>query len=258
MKIHVEKSCYAFVRMLLKKESWFRQMTDKKDYDLLLLTGTKAEEASDKLSDIDIFLVCKKKTQVKYHLKPVYTYDFKGKLFELSVVSTEKLYNDQFNKRNIHWWYYASVLISFSSNVQKAFRRASTLTNDELLDRLWTNFVYFKINTFDIKKQIQRNEIISVRLLFNENIKLVMDSLLIHNGKFPSWKQFGRALKQIDSDLYDSILNLQEADNFQELCSNNEKLEEYFLEILKKHNFSEQELEHWEGCNLTRITFQYS
>lgn len=55
----VIKTCKDFVEKVLKKENWFRQLTDNKDYDLLLLTGTATEQAKDKFSDIDIFLVCK-------------------------------------------------------------------------------------------------------------------------------------------------------------------------------------------------------
>jgi len=40
----VIKTCRDFVGKVLKKEDWFRQLTDNKDYDLLLLTGTAVEQ----------------------------------------------------------------------------------------------------------------------------------------------------------------------------------------------------------------------
>ena len=40
----VIKTCRDFVEKVLKKEDWFRQLTDNKDYDLLLLTGTAVEQ----------------------------------------------------------------------------------------------------------------------------------------------------------------------------------------------------------------------
>ena len=49
----VIKTCRDFVEKVLKKEDWFRQLTDNKDYDLLLLTGTAVEQAKDKLSDME-------------------------------------------------------------------------------------------------------------------------------------------------------------------------------------------------------------
>ena len=48
----VSKTCRDFVEKVFKKEDWFRQLTDNKDYDLLLLTGTAVEQAKDKFSDI--------------------------------------------------------------------------------------------------------------------------------------------------------------------------------------------------------------
>ncbi len=70
--------CKSFVEEVLEKEQWFQQMVDVGDCDLLLLTGTAAEQTNDALSDIDIFLVCKYETQIKHSLKPVHIYNYKG------------------------------------------------------------------------------------------------------------------------------------------------------------------------------------
>ncbi len=65
------KICENFVEGVLRKEDWFQQLTNNKDYDLLLLTGTAVDQEKDTLSDIDLFLVCKYEVQIKHSLKPV-------------------------------------------------------------------------------------------------------------------------------------------------------------------------------------------
>lgn len=257
MSTKIIEICRNFVEEILDKEDWFRQLVNNKACDLLLLTGTAVEQTKDDFSDIDIFLVCKYDAQTKYSLKPAQIYNYRGETFEVSILSTEKLFNDRYNKENIHWWHHTYIIKSYNKDAKEALSQASCLTKKELLDRLWTNFVYFEINTTDIEKQIKRKEPLSVRLLFNENIKFVIDSELICKGDFPSWKQFGRALQQINRDFYDEILLAQNFNNFDELQDYNTKLRLHLIGILKDSGFSMKEINNWEKCNLKRITFQY-
>ncbi|OHA21965.1 MAG: hypothetical protein A3C72_01040 [Candidatus Taylorbacteria bacterium RIFCSPHIGHO2_02_FULL_43_32b] len=257
MNKNVIKICKSFIKEILEKEDWFRQLVNDKACDLLLLTGTATEQTKDVFSDIDIFLVCKYDAQVKYSLKPVQIYKHKGEVFEISILSTEKLFNDKYHKESIHWWHHTYIIKSYNKEAVKALSRASRLTKKEFLDRLWTNFVYFKINTADIEKQIKRKEPLSVKLLFNENIKLVIDSELVCNGEFPSWKQFGRVLQRIDKNLYGKILEVQNFNDFKELWDNNTQLQSHIIKILKDNGFPIDEINNWENCNLERITFQY-
>ncbi len=213
----VIKICEDFIEEVLNNEYWFCQLNKNKDYDLLLLTGTFVEETKDKFSDVDIFLICKNEIQTKYSLKPVYIFNYKKNIFEISLLSTEKLFNDQLNKENIHWWHHTHVIKSYNKKAENALFKASSLSDKELLDRLWTNFVYFEINTIDIEKQIKRKEPFSVRLLFNENIKIVVDSELICKKEFPSWKQSGKALQRINEKLYKQILQSQNPKSNEEL-----------------------------------------
>lgn len=175
----------------------------------------------------------------------------------MSILSTEKLFNDQCCKQNIHWWHHTDIIKSYNKEAVKALSRASCLSKKEFLDRLWTNFVYFEINTADIEKQIKRQEFLSVKLLFNENIKLVIDSKLVSKGEFPSWKQFGRVLQQIDKNLYNEILEVQNFNDLKELWDNNSKLQLHLIKILKDSGFLVDEINNWENCNLERLTFQY-
>lgn len=251
------KTCKDFILNVLKMEDWFYRMINNNDCDLLLLTGTTVEKSKDKLSDIDIFLVCKYEVQIKYFLSPVYIFNHGGKIFEISILSTEKLFLDRYNKDNIHWWHHSYIIESFNKEAEKALSQASSLTKKEFLDRLWTNFVYFKINTADIEKQIKRKELISVRLLFNENIKLIMDSELTCKKEFPSLKQLGRVLQQENQNLYNEILYIQKTTNFENLLAYNNKLQLYIIKLLQNNGFSDEEINNWEKYNLKKITFQY-
>lgn len=257
MKASILKVCNNFVSQVLEKEKWFEKMVAAGDCDLILLCGTAVKKTKDVFSDIDIFLICKRNKQIKYHLKPVRLYNFKGEIFEISVLSTEKIYNDIYNKEDIHWWRGAQVIRNYNNDVKKALIKASLLTKREITDRLWTNFVNFEINFSDIKKQIRRAEFLSVKLLFNENIKLFIDSRLTDNGEFPSCKQLGNTLKKIDKKSYDKILCAQKINNSQEIIKFNNALRQYLVVILKKYGFSVKEISNWETYNLDKITFQY-
>ncbi len=246
-----------FVNEVLGKELWFKNMLHNKDCDLLLLTGTALEQSKDKLSDIDLFLICKYEAQIKYSMQPLRFYQYRGEVFELSVLATEKLYNDVTNKENVYWWYNTYIIKNYNRKVAKILRQASRLTNKEFLDRLWTNFVYFEMNTDNINKQIKRNESLSVKLLFNENIKLLMDSILSTQNKFPVTKHFGNALRQVDKKLYGKIIVALEINNLRQLQSCNKRLRSRMIAVLKNNGFTTKEIKNWESCNLKRITFQY-
>jgi hypothetical protein len=91
----------------------------------------------------------------------------------------------------------------------------------------------------------------------NENIKLVIDSELTCKSEFPSWKQSGRVLKNINNDLYNKILQFQNFNDFKKLRIYNIQLKQRIISILKNNGFSEHEINDWENCNLEKITFQY-
>lgn len=257
MRANVIELCQNFIKETLEQEDWFSQLIRDKACDLLLLTGTALEQVADKFSDIDIFLICKYEAQIKHSLKPVYTYKYGENLIEISMLTTEKLLGDRYNKENIHWWHHADIVKIYNKELEQALYQASNLTKKEYLDRLWTNFVYFEINSVDIDKQIKRKELLSARLLFNENIKLAIDSELTCKSEFPSWKQSGRVLKNINNDLYNKILQFQNFNDFKKLRVYNIKLKQHIVSILKNNGFSEHEINDWENCNLEKITFQY-
>lgn len=257
MNTSVIKICRSFVEEVLEKEEWFRQLVRDKACDLLLLTGTATSNVKDSFSDIDMFLVCKYKAQINYSLKPVRLYNYRGEQIELSAVSTEKLFNDQYNKENLYWWHKTHIIKSYNEKAKKALPKASALSKKEFLDRLWTDFVRFEINSFDIKKQIKRNEPMSVDLLFNENIKLVADSTLVNHGEFPQYKWFGGILKLKSQKLYKEIIQAQHIKDFTEIERHNVKFRRSIVNTLKRNGFTEAEINNWENCNLERITFQY-
>ena len=251
------KICREFLEEILEKESWFFSMTSNNSCDLLLLAGTAKIGSRDSLSYIDIFLVCRNKVQIQYSLTPVTVYSYKGETIELSIVSTEKLFNDQYNKENIFWWDKTCVIKSYSEGARNALRKASSLSRKEFLDRLWTNFVYFEINSFNIDKQIKRNDSLSVKIFFNENIRFVVDSILVNYGEFPSLKWFGSTLKKRDKNMYENIIKAQQIKSPEGIKKFNAKLRLSIVDVLKQNNFTEEEINNWESCNLKRITFQY-
>jgi len=255
MDKQIIKICNKFVRDVLKKESWYIQLVKEKSCDLVIFKESAVKR--DNLSDIDIFLICKYKAQIKHSLKPIRTYNYKGNMFEVSILSTEKLFNSQYNKEDIHWWNPSYIIISYNKLAKKALYRASHLTKKEFLDRLWTNFVYFEINSQDIEKQIIRKDPFSVKLLFNENIKLVIDSEFICKEKFPSWKQTGSVLKKVDKEFYKEIIRMQNLNNIKELQNYNRKLRFRIISILRIKGFSDEEINNWDKHNLERVTFQY-
>jgi len=246
-----------FILEVLEKESWFKKMIRDKACDLLLLTGTTANKMEDRFSDLDLFIVSPYRAQIKHKLEPVRVYKFEGKNIELSAVSTEKLFNDQRNKENLYWWHDIRVIKSYNKDAEGAIRKASTLSKREFLDRLWTNLVRFEINSLDITKQIRREEQFSIRLLFNENIKLVADTMLVYKRKFPQLKWFGGVLRRENPELYRKLILVQRAKGIQRIIQYNRELKIILTKILKNSGFTDDEINNWDKCNLARIIFQY-
>lgn len=129
--VKIEKSiglCKDFVENILKKTEGFTHLFEDGACDLLLLAGTTVERSKDNLSDVDIFLICKYEAQIKYSLKPVQIFNYKGEIFEVSVLSTEKIFNGRYNKDDIHWWHHTYIIESYSEKAEKALSQASVLS----------------------------------------------------------------------------------------------------------------------------------
>lgn len=250
--------CGEFIREKLNSEKWFRKLVKAHDCDLLLLTGSAAKNNNDIFSDIDIFLVCRNEAQKKHSLKPVYKYAYCNLVIEISVVSTEKLFNDRSNKDNFYWWRGSHIIKSYNRKVEAAFLEASSLSKKDFLDRLWTDFVRFEINSLDIDKLLKRKELLGTGMLFNENIKLFIDAVLVQSNEYPQYKWFGGVLKRKNKRLYNTILSAQKnISDIKKIKKYNGILKLGFVKILKSNNFSQKEINNWESCNLQKITFQY-
>lgn len=104
---------------------------------------------------------------------------------------------------------------------------------------------------------MKRGESVSVCVMFNENIKLVIDSELVRVGEFPSWKQLGRTLQKINNNLYEEVIEIQKSGDYVAIKTSNKKLEQHLIQTLRSNGFTEEEINHWENCNLGRIIFQY-
>lgn len=246
-----------FIREILEKESWFSTIKKNKNIDFIVLTGSRVLKNSDKYSDIDLFLICSRKNQIKYSLKPMYEYFFNGIKIEISLVSREKLINDTYNKDNLYWWYNCKFIKSYNKNVLRYFNEASTIKKDELKDRLWTNWVRFEINTDSILKLIKRKDPLGIRILINENIKLIIDSVLADNHIFVHYKWQGWNIKKIDKSLYQYLQKINNLSNIKEIMKCNYRLRRRLFYLLKKYKFKNNELNKWSKHNLNRLTFQY-
>jgi len=255
--MNILKFCEDFLENVLKNESWFKKMLKFKDCDLLILTGSIIKSLSDKNSDIDIFLVCSQKNQIKYSLKPIYLYKYEGRYIEISMVSTEKLINDQYNKDNIFWWHRSLIIKCFNKKIKKIFIKASTMSHKDFLDRIWTNFIRYNIYSHDIDKLFLREEYVGLNILINENIKLLIDTFLSFKNCFYQYKWFGKKIKDLNPLLYKEIQKINRVKNIKKLVKLNNSLRNYFIKILRENGFSDNEIKNWSEYNLNRITFQY-
>lgn len=250
--------CKEFIREKLNTEKWFQKLIKDRDCDLLLLTGSAAKNGNDIFSDIDIFLICRNKAQKKHSLRPVYQYTYRNLVIEISLVSTEKLFNDRSNKDNIYWWRGSCIIKSYNKKAEAAFLEASSLSKKDFLDRLWTDFVRFEINNLDIDKLLKRKELLSIRILLHENIKLLIDAVLVQSNEYPQYKWFGGVLRCKNKKLYNTVLSAQKSiSDLLKIKKYNSILRLEFVKILKSNNFSQKEINNWESYNLQRITFQY-
>lgn len=246
-----------FIKEILEKEKWFAEIKGKNSIDSILLTGSTITKDNDKYSDFDLFLVCNRNNQKKYSLKPIYKYSFCGNKIEISLVSSEKIINDSYNKKNLFWWHNCRIIQSYSKDFLHSFKKASTITKKELRDRLWTNWVSFKINTDSILSLKKRKELVGMAILFSENIKIFIDSFLAINNIFIHYKWQGWNIKKIDKALYYDLLKMNNLLKTKDIIENNFILEKKLYLILIKYGFRKNILNNWPNCNLTWLTFQY-
>lgn len=246
-----------FVRELLEKEFWFSVIKKNNDVDLIILAGSTITGNNDKYSDFDLFLICSRENQIKYSLKPIYEYLFHKIRVEVSIVSREKLINDRYNKDNLYWWYNCKIIKGYNKNLLRYFNEASTINKEELRDRLWTKWVRFEINTGSILTLVKREEPLGAIILFSENIKLVVDSVLTINHVFVHYKQQGLSIKNIDGLLYQDLQKMNNLASTKELIKCNYLLRKRLFLLFKKYGFKNNELNNWSNYHLSWLTFQY-
>jgi len=246
-----------FIKEILEKEKWFAEIKGRNSIDAILLTGSTITKDNDKYSDFDLFLVCNRNNQKKYSLKPIYKYSFCGNKIEISLVSSEKIINDSYNKKNLFWWYNCRIVQSYSKDFLHSFKKASTITKKELRDRLWTNWVSFKINTDSILSLKKRKELLGMIILFSKNVKIFIDSFLTINNIFIHYKWQAQNIKKIDKVLYYNLLKMNNLLKTKDIIENNCILEKKLYLILIKYGFRKYILDNWPNCNLTWLTFQY-
>ena len=249
--------CFAnnFIAEVLQYESYFRAVKENKGWDLIILGGSNVRGFNDYISDLDLFLVVPATSQLEFNLLPVNDYKYKGIGVDVSMIATEKVIRDMDNKMNYSWWMSSIILYYRNKTLKNNFLKASSLSQPEFLEIIWTNFVIYEINTSKIYQSLQRNDLVSSHACFNENIESLIMTILADEGVFCHNKWYGHNLKKINPDLYKKILTFYKVDSL-DIEIKNQQMKEYFIQILKKAGFSETEISNYEKCNLSKLLFQ--
>lgn len=244
-----------FISEILSYEAYFKEISDKKGWDLIILSGSNVRGFNDRISDLDLFLISSAACQIEHKLSPVNNYIFKGAEFDVSMIATEKIIRDAYNKMNYNWWVDSIIIYYRNKYIKDKFIKAASLKHSEFLEIIWTQFVIYEINTFKIGQSLQRNDLVSAYACWNENIEALISTVLASEGVYCHNKWYGRNLKKLNLELYKKILTFYQADYLQ-IQEYNKEMKEYFVTILKKAGFQESEISNCEKCNLSKLLFQ--
>jgi len=247
-----------FVKFILEDDAFFSRIIGNKGIDFIALTGSVSVGDNDEQSDFDLFLILSRDNQRKFKLRPIYEFQFENVKIEISVVSREKLIKGTTNKKDLYWWYNCKIIKTYNKEVMKYFKKASIISKDELRDRLWTNWVSFEINRNSIDSLIKRNELLGISILFNDNVKLVVDSFLTVKKIFIHSKWQGQSIKKTNKLLYDDLLRMNNQIDENTVLKYNSILRNYLFSLLEKFGFKKEELDNWSTGNLDWLIFQYS
>lgn len=245
-----------FVAEVLRREPWFAALDgDPPEWDLLLLTGSITRGLSDRLSDLDLFLVLPRSIERRRNLAPVHLYQFEGSTIEISKVSTEKLLNDACDKDGLYLWHRAVPIASRSPTAEAALRLAAQIEPEELRDRLWTCYALYEIYSDHLEKLDARGEPLSFSICLAENIKLLTNAVLSAHGRFPEYKWSGRELLVAAPLVWQELVDLAAERERASALVKNRALRRHFIALLERH-FTGEELRAWDSCNLHRLRFQ--
>lgn len=259
--MHIEKLvdlATNFVGEVLHNEEYFRNVQCVLGWDLVLLGGSCLRGFSDEISDLDIFLVTSSANQRRFGLTPVHNYQYAGVNIDVSMIATEKVVRDADNKAHYNWWNGFVVLFSDNDSVKKKFEQASTFQYEDFLDKAWTAFVVYEINSYNIKQCKVRGDFLSAYTCLAQNVQELIEVVLADAGIYCHNKWYGRNLKKISAALHDLILNLYCVDkgDVDGILQKNLEMKSIFIEILSRHGFRDEEIANCEKCNLDRLLFQ--
>jgi predicted nucleotidyltransferase len=245
----------AFVAEVLIKETFYQKLEMECAVDLILLAGSAVRGASDAISDVDIFLVTDKRSQRRLGLVPVRHYEFRSVRFEVSMFASEKVFRDAANKANFEWWMGSRIIRCGNRALRGAFEEAASFSREDLLDRLWTNYVIYMINTSKLEQCRLRNDPISSYACYHESVQGLVHTLLAKEGRFSHNKWYGENLRAVSGEKYQFVLGLYEAKG-SEIFERNVEIGKCFVAMLHDAGFPESEIADFEHCNLHRILFQ--
>ncbi|MFT4304572.1 MAG: hypothetical protein ACMXX8_00635 [Candidatus Woesearchaeota archaeon] len=245
-----------FVKNILKKESWFVQLEQNSDFDLLVLTGSVVQGGKDKLSDLDFFLLTTLENQKKYELKPVYEYEYKGVHVEISNVTTEKLLSDQHTKNHIYWWKDSVIILGDTKKYDPILNKAGSYSEIEKKEKLWSLMALFEMNIIDLERIIERNDEISFELNYWDCIKIFSEYMLLLKDIYKRFKWYGKLMKDHYPKIYQEMQKINKETDFEYRLSCLKNLRIHLQSGLIENGFSKEEVKDWHNNNLTLLLVQ--
>lgn len=236
------------------------EMMNAGKIDLAIFTGSFVKGNSFVNSDIDLFLVVPLKVQTEFSLKPEYTFNFTfdGNVHpvEISFVTTEKLLSDQYSKSFMFWWDNSIEVYSRDRKFSDALQNASEMKDEDLKDKLWTANFLFKLGMYDIEKNSKRfsEGNITSNIVYYDCLKNFVDFYLLTKRVVTRFSSFEQELVKLEPDFFLNSEHL--ADTFHNKKVVLGKCNEIIDSLLLQFGFSQEEVENWSQCNLTRLTFQ--
>lgn len=234
-----------FLNTILVSEPWFKELDSANAIDLIVLTGSMNSPHGNKSSDIDLFVLMSIENQKTYGVFLVREYTFGNRVFELSLVATEKLVNDQFTKRHIYWWADSKIIFGNQELYGSILYRAGSLNESEKRDWLWSNYIHYCVNMHSLENCIKRGNIVSSKLFISECVRLLGEFTLIANDIFVGTNWYDLYLSRVSPELYLQINNAINTSSQTKALSVLEDMKVYFRTILQKNGYSRFEIDNW-------------
>ncbi len=258
MDEQLQKLVTGFLDDVIWKEPWFLELDSNQAWDSFILAGSHARGDNTTISDIDIFLVLPHESQRTYRIASVHEYQYNGRQFDVSKVTTQKLQSSALDKRNLFWWHHTHLLRTRNDDVRMWHEQAAFCSHDELRDLLWNNYCLFElVREGNLPNTLLQNDLLGTRLCFSSCLQYATDSALATAGIFVSSKKQGALLRQNRNDVYDLLSTVNEAytpTTAPILLS--EVVKPQMVDDLLLQEFLQEEIEAWDKYHTERFLHQ--